>query len=50
MVRHAHHHHDGLDTVLRAERMLALSLLWSALAACVVASVIYDIGHWVGGW
>jgi hypothetical protein len=49
MVRHAHHH-EGFDSVLRANRALALSLLWAALAACVVSSVIYDVGHWLSAW
>jgi hypothetical protein len=49
MVRQAHHH-DGLDSVLRANRSLALSLLWAALAACVVSSAVYDIGSWFGAW
>jgi hypothetical protein len=49
MAHHAHHH-DGLDHVVRANRSLALSLLWAALAACVVSSAVYDIGRWLGGW
>jgi hypothetical protein len=49
MVRHADHH-DGIDVVLRANRVLVLSLLWAALAACVISSVVYDVAHWVNAW
>jgi hypothetical protein len=49
MVRHADHH-DGIDVVLRANRILVLSLLWTALAVCVVGSLIYDVGRWVQAW
>ena len=32
-------------------RVLAvLSLLWAALAACVVSSVVYDVAHWIDAW
>ncbi len=48
----AHHadHHLGVDAVLRANRTLSLSLLWAALAACVVSSAVYDVGHWISAW
>jgi hypothetical protein len=49
MVRHADHH-DGIDAVLRANRVLMLSLLWAGLAACVVSSLVYDVGHWLQAW
>ena len=49
MVRHAGHH-DGIDVVLRANRILVLSLLWAALAACVVGSLAYDVGRWIDAW
>jgi hypothetical protein len=49
MVRHADHH-DGIDVVLRANRVLMLSLLWVALAACAVSSVVYDVGNWLNAW
>jgi hypothetical protein len=49
MVRHADHH-DGINAVLRANRILGLSLFWAALAACVVSSLVYDIGHWFQAW
>jgi hypothetical protein len=49
MVRPAHHH-DGFDAVIRANRVLLLSLMWTALLACIVASVVHDVGHWVGAW
>jgi len=49
MVRHAHHH-DGFDVVLRANRTLMLTLLWAALAACVVSSLVYDVADWIHAW
>jgi len=49
MVRHADHH-DAFDGLVRANRTLLLSLLWAALAACVVSSMIYDVGHWFHAW
>jgi len=49
MVRHADHH-DGFESLVRVNRTLLLSLLWAALAACVVSSVIYDVGHWLHAW
>jgi ABC-type uncharacterized transport system permease subunit len=49
MVRHIDHH-DGLDAVVRANRILLLSLMWAALLACIVGSLVYDVGHWVGRW
>jgi hypothetical protein len=49
LVRHADHH-DQFNTVLRANRTAALALLWAALAACVISSVVYDIADWVNAW
>jgi hypothetical protein len=49
MVRHADHH-DGFDAVVRANRVLVLGLLWGALAACVVSSLVYDVAHWIQAW
>jgi hypothetical protein len=49
MFRHADHH-DGIDVVLRANRVLVLSLLWAAFAACVVSSLAYDVGRWLNAW
>ena len=53
MVRHADHHdgfHDGFDAVLRANKVALLGLLWEALAACVVSSLVYDIARWIDVW
>jgi hypothetical protein len=33
--------------VERAETVLLLGTLWGALAACVIASMIYDIAYWL---
>ena len=52
MFHHAGHHdvaHD-IDLVLRANRAAILMLLWGALVACVVGSLVFDVGHWLGGW
>jgi hypothetical protein len=49
MLRHADLH-DGFEALLRANRALMLGLVWGALAACVVSSVIYDVGHWLHAW
>jgi len=42
--------HDGIDVVLRANRVLVLSLMWAAFAACAVSSLAYDVGHWLNAW
>jgi hypothetical protein len=41
--------HD-VELVLRANRVALLSLLWGALAACVVSSLVFDVGQWLGAW
>jgi hypothetical protein len=33
----------------RANTTLLLGILWSALAACVLGALAYDIGYWFGG-
>jgi hypothetical protein len=52
MFHHAGRHdiaHD-VELVLRANRAAILFLLWGALGACVVGSLVFDVGHWLGGW
>jgi hypothetical protein len=49
MIRHTDHH-DGVDAVLRAKRLLVPGLLWVALAVSAVSSVVYDVGHWLNAW
>jgi hypothetical protein len=49
MVRHAGHH-DGIDALLHANKVAVLSLLWVALAACVVSSLVYDVARWIDVW
>jgi len=34
----------------RANTMLVLGILWSALAVCVLGALSYDIAHWFGTW
>ena len=36
--------------VLRANRALALGLVWASLAFCALAAVVYDIHHWIKAW
>ncbi len=49
MVRQLNHH-DQFNILLRANRTVVLAVLWVALAACVVGSVIYDVADWIGAW
>jgi hypothetical protein len=49
VVRHLNHH-DQFNFLLRTNRTVVLALLWAALAACVVASLVYDVADWVGAW
>jgi len=49
MIRHLDHR-DWLDAVVRANRLMILSLLWSGLATCAISSLIYDVGHWLNAW
>jgi hypothetical protein len=36
--------------VQRANTVLVLGILWTALATCVLGAFAYDIHHWFGGW
>ena len=52
MFNHARRHdlaHD-IGLVLRANRAALLSLLWVALIACVVSSLVFDVGQWLRAW
>jgi hypothetical protein len=49
VVRHANYH-DPFHLLLRTNRAVVLSLLWAALAACVVGSLAVDIADWIGAW
>ena len=49
VVRHANHH-DPLHFLLRANRTVVLTLLWVALAACVVGSLAFDVVDWLSAW
>lgn len=37
-------------TLLRANRLLVLAVLWAALAACIVGALAFDIANWLGAW
>jgi len=49
LVRHADYH-EPFNVVLRANQTVALALLWAALAACVVSSLVYDVSDWLNAW
>ena len=52
MFHHAGRHdiaHD-IELVLRANRAAMLVLLWGAPVACVIGSLVFDVGHWLGAW
>ncbi len=36
--------------VVRANRVMVLSLPWSAFATCEINSLVYDVGHWLNAW
>jgi hypothetical protein len=42
--------HDQLNSLLRTNRTVVLAVLWAALAACVVGSMIYDVADWISAW
>jgi len=43
-------HLDSKTFAERANTMLLLAILWSALAVCVLGALAYDIIHWFGTW
>jgi hypothetical protein len=49
MVRHVNQH-DPFHLLLRANRILVLTVLWAALAACIVGSLIFDVADWLSAW
>ena len=50
MFRYADHHHHGVDSLLQANKILSLGVVWVALGTCVILSAAYDIGHWLQAW
>ncbi len=50
MFRYADHHHHGVDSLLRANKIFSLGVVWVALGTCVILSAVYDIGHWLQVW
>jgi hypothetical protein len=44
------HHFVEKETLVRANRLLALSLVWGGLAICAIAASVYDVGRWVNLW
>jgi hypothetical protein len=49
VVRHVNYH-DQFNVLLRTNRTVVLALLWAALAACVLGSLVYDVADWVSAW
>ena len=43
-------HHIPVREVARANLAIALTLVWSGVAACVVAAVVFDVGRWLEAW
>ena len=46
---HAMAHLIDRHLIERANAAALLSMVWAALAACVIGAVIYDIAFWLGG-
>jgi hypothetical protein len=40
----------GVELVVRANRAASLSLFWGLLLACVLGSLVFDVGRWLGVW
>jgi hypothetical protein len=36
--------------VERANTVLLLGILWTALAVCVLGALAYDLVYWLDGW
>ncbi|HEY4775030.1 MAG TPA: hypothetical protein VIH40_09435 [Xanthobacteraceae bacterium] len=43
-------HRRCVERAARANGALARTLVWSGLGISVIASAIYDVGHWVAAW
>lgn len=43
------HHLVDRDTLIRANRAVALGLVWVGIA-CVIAASLFDVGRWFGAW
>jgi hypothetical protein len=43
-------HRLSVREVARANLAIALTLVWSGVAACVVAACVYDVGRWLEAW
>ena len=42
---------DNKKTLLeRANTVLLLGILWSALAVCVIGALSYDMANWFSAW
>ena len=38
------------QTIIRANTVLMLGVVWGGLAACAIGATVYDVGRWVGSW
>jgi hypothetical protein len=43
-------YHIPVRGVARANLAIALTLVWSGVAACALAACVYDIGRWLEAW
>jgi len=44
-------HLDNKKKLLeRANTVLLLGILWSALGVCVIGALSYDMAHWFAAW
>jgi energy-converting hydrogenase Eha subunit C len=42
--------HLPIREFARANRVIALALVWSGVVACVVAACTVDFGRWLHAW
>jgi hypothetical protein len=41
---------DNKRLIERANSVLLLGILWSALGICVIGALSYDMANWFSGW
>lgn len=42
--------HSPFHALLRINLILALAVMWAALAACAVGALAFDVADWVNAW
>jgi hypothetical protein len=43
-------HFEPFHFLLRANRIVVLTVLWAALAACIVGALAFDLADWLSAW